>query len=191
EVTTSYSPNDAQLFGPTVAPHTGGITNTLSYKGFEVSALLSFAAGNYHFNNDRTNVEIPDYYADQVSRALLNEWRKPGDVTQIPNPLLPYQSNTTHFMEKGDFIRLRNLVVGYSLPRTILEKIKISSARIYFQGQNLWTGTKFQSFDPEISGLNQSLSTNPNAGGASFTGSLTGAQYPAMRQGTIGLQIGF
>ncbi len=191
EVTTTYSPNDAQLYGPTLAPHTGGITNTLSFKGFEVSALFSFAVGNYIFNNDRTNVEIPDYYGDQMSRALLNEWKKPGDITQIPNPLLPHQSNTTHFMEKGDFIRLRNLVVGYSFPKAILEKIKISSARIYFQGQNLWTGTKFQSFDPEISGLNQSLSTDPNAAAATFNGSLRGAQYPAMRQGTIGLQIGF
>lgn len=191
EITSTYSPNDAQLFGPTLAPHTGGITNTLSYKGFEVSALLSFVAGGYLFNNDRTNVEIPDYYGDQVSRALLNEWKKPGDITQIPNPLLPYQSNTTHFMEKSDFIRLRNLTVGYSLPKSILDKAKLSSVRIYFQGQNLWTGTKFQGFDPEISGINSSLSTNPNAAAGTFTGSLTGAQYPALRQGTLGLQIGF
>ena len=55
-----------------------------------------------------------------------------------------------------------------------MQRTKITTARIYFQGQNLWTGTNFQGFDPEISGT-----------------SLTGAQYPAMRQGTVGLQIGF
>lgn len=174
EVTSTYSPNDAQLYGPTLAPHTGGITNTVSFKGIEVSALFSFAVGNYIFNNDRTNVEIPDYYGDQVSRALLTEWKKPGDITQIPNPLLPHRTNITHFMEKGDFVRLRNLTVGYNFPKTLLLRTKITTARIYFQGQNLWTGTDFQGFDPEIAGT-----------------SLTGAQYPAMRQATLGLQIGF
>ncbi|WP_266361989.1 SusC/RagA family TonB-linked outer membrane protein [Tellurirhabdus rosea] len=174
EITETYSPNDAQIFGPREAPYFGGVTNTLRFKGIEVSALFTYAFGNYIFNNDRTNVENPNYYADNVSRALLREWQKAGDITDIPNPNLPYQTAVTHFLEKGDFLRLRNLTVSYNLPGTLMRKAKMSSARIFVQGQNMLTFTKFQGFDPEITG-----------------GQLTGAQYPALRTFTAGLGIGF
>lgn len=174
EITTVYSPNDAQIFGPREAPFFGGITNSLRFRGLEVSALFTYAFGNYIFNNDRTNVEIPDYYTDNVSRALLREWQKAGDVTDIPNPNLPFNTSITHFLEKGDFLRLRNLTVSYSLPATTLRAAKLSSLRVFFQGQNFLTFTQFQGFDPEITG-----------------GQLTGAQYPALRTFTVGLGIGF
>lgn len=174
EITTTYSPSDAQIFGPREAPYFGGFTNSFRFKGLELSALFTYAFGNFIFNNDRTNVEIPDYYADNVSRALLREWQKPGDITDIPNPNLPFQTSVTHFLEKGDFLRLRNLTLSYSLPTPTLRKAKMSSVRLFFQGQNVLTFTNFQGFDPEITG-----------------GQLSGAQYPALRTYTVGLGIGF
>ena len=174
EITTKYSPDDAQIFGPREAPYFGGVTNTLRFKGIEVSALLTYAFGNFIYNNDRVNVEIPEYYADNMSRTLLGEWQKPGDITNLPNPNLPHQTSITHFLEKGDFVRLRNLTVAYSLPPAIARRAEMSSARIFFQGQNVLTFTDFQGFDPEITG-----------------GQLTGAQYPALRTFTVGLGLGF
>jgi TonB-dependent starch-binding outer membrane protein SusC len=174
EITTTYTPDDAQAFGPREAPYFGGFNNSFRFKGIEVSALFVYGFGNYIFNNDRTNVEIPDYYADNVSRALLREWQKPGDITDIPNPNLPHQTDITHFLEKGDFARLRNLTVSYSLPATVVRRAKMSSARFFLQGQNILTFTDFQGFDPEITG-----------------GLLSGAQYPAMRTFTAGVTLGF
>lgn len=176
ELTTDYSPDDAQIFGVREAPYFGGFTNTIRFKGLELSALFTYAFGNYIYNNDRTNVEIPDYYADNVSRALLREWQKPGDITDVPDPnsVKGYQTSTTHFLEKGDFMRLRNLMLTYNLPAALVRRAKMTSARVFVQGQNLLTFTKFQGFDPEITG-----------------GQLTGAQYPAMRTFTAGVGFGF
>ena len=174
EITSTYSPDDAQIFGPRESPYFGGVTNIFRFKGVELSALFTYAFGNYIFNNDRTNVEIPDYYADNVSRALLREWQKAGDITDIPNPNLPFETSITHFLEKGDFLRLRNLMVSYSLPTKTLNRTKLASVRLFVQGNNVLTFTNFQGFDPEITG-----------------GQLTGAQYPALRTYTVGLGIGF
>jgi hypothetical protein len=68
---------------------------------------------------------------------------------------------------------MRNIILSYSLPSSILSKAKLSNARVYVQGQNLLTFTEFLGFDPEIS-----------------TGNLSGAQYPALRTVTFGLTLG-
>jgi hypothetical protein len=83
------------------------------------------------------------------------------------------QIKVTRFLEKGDFMRLRNVTFAYNLPTKLLQKAKIASCRIFVQGQNLATFTKFKGYDPEL------------------TGTLVGAQYPAMKQLTGGINIGF
>lgn len=174
ETTENYSPNDRQIFGMRDAPYFGGITNSFSFKGLEFNFLWSFVLGNKVYNNDRTNVEDPTYFIDNVSRALLREWRRPGDITDIPRPTQEMQRGTTRFLEKGDFWRLRNVMLAYNFPSTLVSKAKISSLRMFVQGQNVFTITDFLGFDPEITG-----------------GQLTGAQYPAMRTVTFGLNLGF
>ncbi|MCU0450199.1 MAG: TonB-dependent receptor [Bernardetiaceae bacterium] len=174
EVTTTYSPNDRQIFGTRDAPFFGGITNSLSFKGLELSFLLNYVLGSKVYNNDRTNVEDPTYYADNVSRDLVREWQRPGDITDIPNPDQEMQRGTTRFLEDGSFWRLRNVMLSYTLPASVVSKAKLSMVRVFVQGQNALTWTKFRGFDPELA-----------------QGTLVGAQYPALRQVTFGLNIGF
>jgi TonB-dependent starch-binding outer membrane protein SusC len=174
EITTTYSPNDRQIFGTRDAPFFGGINNSLSFKGLELSFLLNYVLGSKVFNNDRVNVEEPTYYADNVSRDLLTEWQRPGDITNIPTPDQEMQAGTTRFLEDGSFWRLRNITLAYTLPTSLVSKAKLNSVRVFVQGQNALTWTKFRGFDPELS-----------------QGTLTGAQYPALRQVTFGLNVGF
>jgi hypothetical protein len=174
KVTEQYSANDRVIVGSFEAPFFGGFGSSVNYKGLELSAFFSFVKGNEIFNNDRTNVENPTYLTDNLSRDLLREWRNPGDKTNILSPKANFQSGTTHFVEKGDFLRFRNASVSYSLPKQWMNAVKISSVRFFVQGQNLFTWTDFQGYDPEIS-----------------TGSLTGAQYPALRTITAGVNVGF
>jgi TonB-linked SusC/RagA family outer membrane protein len=174
KVTETYSANNRQIVGSYEAPYFGGFGSSLNYKGFEVSAFFSFVAGNKIFNNDRTNVENPSYLWDNLSVDLVNEWKNPGDITEIPRSGATFRSATTHFVESGDFLRLRNAMVSYSLPRNWTRAAKISNVRLFVQGQNLVTWTDFKGFDPEIN-----------------TGSLSGAQYPALRTVTFGLNVGF
>ncbi len=174
EVTENYNPDDRQIFGVRDAPYFGGITNTFTFKGFELNFLWNYVLGNKVYNNDRTNVEDPTYFIDNVSRVLLREWQKPGDITDIPRPTQEMQRGTTRFLEKGDFWRLRNVVLAYNFPLQMLSKAKISGLRLFVQGQNVFTITDFLGFDPEITG-----------------GVLTGAQYPALRTVTFGVNLSF
>lgn len=175
--TNTYRPEDAKVFGTSDAPYFGGITNTFEYKGVQLSVFWTYAFGNEIYNNDRSNVENPSYIASSISRDLLREWRNPGDITDIPSPksiIDEYQSLTTRYLENGSFWRLRNIELAYSLPKKLMDKIKLGSVRVFVQGQNLVTVTKFRGFDPEI--------TNSSLGGA---------QYPTLRSVTAGLNIGF
>ena len=172
--TETYSDNDKQIIGVRDAPYFGGFTNTFKYKGFEVGVFFSFLYGNKIFNNDRANVENPTYFYDNMALLVAKEWRKPGDITNIPRANQTFRAATTHFLEDGSFLRLRNVQVAYNLPASVAKSLKISNARFFVLGQNLWTGFKFLGFDPEVS-----------------AGTLTGAQYPAMKTVTVGLSVGF
>jgi TonB-dependent starch-binding outer membrane protein SusC len=166
--------NDRQIFGTRDAPYFGGFTNKFNFKGVDLSVFFTYLFGNLVYNNDRTNVEDPSYFFDNMSRAVSREWRKPGDITDIPRPGQVMRRNTTRFLEDGSFLRLRNIQLGYNLPESAAKAIRLSNVRFYVMGENLWTGFKFLGFDPELS-----------------TGVLTGAQYPALRTITAGLTIGF
>jgi TonB-linked SusC/RagA family outer membrane protein len=173
EVTEVYDPNDRVIVGTVEAPFFGGFGSSLNFKGFEVSAFFSFVRDNKIYNNDRQNVENPAYLWDNLSRELTTEWTTAGQETNIPRPGSPFRSGTTRFVEDGDFVRLRNVNVSYTLPQSWANTVKLQTIRLYAQGQNLATWTDFRGFDPEVS-----------------TGSLIGAQYPALRTITFGLNIG-
>ena len=170
---------DRVIYGTADAPWFGGISSTLAYKGFDLSAQVNFFLDRELFNNDRNNVINPQYYFDNMSVEVLREWRNPGDITDVPRPTATggnaYRANTTRLLEDASFWRLRNVMLGYTLPQNLLSRAKIKSARVFVQGQNWLTWTKFQSFDPELSqGIAES-----------------GSQYPALIQTTVGLSIGF
>ncbi|MCY7292686.1 MAG: SusC/RagA family TonB-linked outer membrane protein, partial [Ferruginibacter sp.] len=166
--------NDRQIFGTRDAPFFGGFTNKLTYKNFDFSFFFTYVFGNLVYNNDRTNVEDPSYFGDNMSLEIAKEWRKIGDVTNIPRSSQRMRTLTTRFLEDGSFLRLRNVQLAYSLPSKAAKAIKLTSARFFVMAENLWTGTKFLGFDPELS-----------------NGQLTGAQYPALRTITAGLTLGF
>lgn len=176
--TQTFSTDDKVILGTSDAPWFGGISTNVSYKGFDLSAQLNFFLNRVMYNNDLNNVSNPGYYWDNMSVHLLKEWRQPGDITDVPRPTSSggnaYQDETTRFMQDASFWRLRNVTLGYNLPSSLLAKAKMRSARIFVQGQNWWTSTKFESFDPEMGGS-----------------SLVGAQYPALIQTTVGVSIGF
>ena len=173
ETTNVYDPDDREIIGSIDPPHFGGFSNTFSYKGVELNVLFTYAFGHYIYNNDRFNVEYPDYWYSNLAKSVLREWREPGDVTDIPSPFNEFHAETTRFVEKGNYFRLRNVTLSYNLPNTLLNKIKIRSVRVFAQGQNLYVWHKFQGYDPEV--------TAPTLGGA---------QYPQLQTVTFGINLG-
>lgn len=172
--TTTYDPADRVVVGKTDPPHFGGVTNNFGFKGVELSVQFNYMFGHKVYNNDRTNIENPGYYYSSFARKMLNAWKQSGDVTDVPSLLDDYHPETTRYVEDGDFIRLRNVMLSYSLPASIAGKIKASTLRFFVQGQNLYTWHKVESYDPEIP-----------------SGFLLGAQYPQLKTVTFGLTAGF
>jgi TonB-linked SusC/RagA family outer membrane protein len=171
--TNIYDPSDAVIVGTIDPPQFGGFGTDLSWRGIGLNALFTYTIGGVVYNNDRFNVEFPGYWFSRVASSLLTEWQKPGDITNIPSPFNDFHGETTRFVEKSDHLRLRNVTLSYSLPTTVLQRMKISSLRLYVQGQNLKVWHNFQGWDPEIT-----------------TGILSGAQYPQLKTITFGLNLG-
>lgn len=176
-ITETYNDNLRTILGTSDAPWFGGFSTTVAYKGFDLSAQVNFFLGRILYNNEYKNLMEPSYYTDNLHTDRLREWRNPGDQTDIPGfnyGILGTADNSTWMVDNGDFWRLRNVTLGYTFSKRLLDKMKIKSLRVFAQGQNIWTGTKVRSFDPEIAGQ-----------------SLTGAFYPALVQGTFGISVGF
>ena len=172
--TETYSLNDRQIVGNSDPTHFGGFGADVAYKGLAMNAQFSYFGGQKAYNNERTNLENPDYYTDNVNATLLSEWQKPGDITKIPRPGDTFVAETTRFLENNSFIRLRAVTLSYTMPTSIIQKVKMRSIMFYMSGTNLVTFTKFVSRDPELVGA-----------------SLVGAVYPAMRTVQVGVRLGF
>ncbi|WEK35934.1 MAG: TonB-dependent receptor [Candidatus Pseudobacter hemicellulosilyticus] len=172
-VTETYSANYRQMIGPTDPPHYGGFGTNLNYKGIELDVLFSYAFGNYVYNNERMNLSYWGYVFTGLDRDLLTQWQKPGDVTNVPSAFSTFRSGTTRFVEKGDFLRLRNVMLAYNLPASMLSRAKIRSLRVFAQGQNLFVLHNFLGYDPEVA-----------------SGMLGGGQYPQLKTVTFGVNLG-
>jgi TonB-linked SusC/RagA family outer membrane protein len=151
-----------QLTGKTAMPkYFGSFTNTFTYKGLSLQAQFYYNFGNYIYST------WENYFSSEGQRLpgmgqLTNElraWQKPGDHTDIPRIVLGGNKSSnrpsTRYLYKGDYIRLRNVQLGYSLPKDIVSKAKISSLMVYVRGTNLLTFAtdKNIGIDPELGTL--------------------------------------
>jgi TonB-linked SusC/RagA family outer membrane protein len=152
---------DRQILGNALPKFFGGITNNLSYKGFDLGILFNFQYGNKILNLNRFFGEGGG--TRDANRVLfasqLNRWQKPGDQTDVPR-LTAYGLNYTldqnsRFMENGSFIRLKSLNFGYTLPKQFTQRFKIETLRVYVIATNLLLITKYTGPDPEanVTGL--------------------------------------
>jgi TonB-linked SusC/RagA family outer membrane protein len=189
-VTNTYSQATRQYTGTSASPKfTGGFTNTFSYKGVSLSAFFNFVYGNEVYNNSRAyfdNDGLYESYNAMVLKSGWSRWEKVGDVATHPKPVLGgnHDSNqqSSRYLEDGSYIRLRNITLGYQIPTSWLSKIKISSARIFVSGDNLWTGTKFSGIDPEVVLAPDDNDPNVIPGSSSF-------RYPISKKILFGVNI--
>ena len=176
EVTTEFNESDKVMIGKSyIAPWQGGFGTSLSWKGLTLSAQFSWVADRWMFNNDRFFEESNGLYSsyNQSRRLLYDRWKQPGDVTDIPRYGVTPQMDS-RFLEDASFLRLKNVMISYSIPADALKKSKFfTSARIYLQAQNLFTFTQFMGLDPESSS------------------NVYKAQYPMSRQYSIGVDLSF
>jgi TonB-linked SusC/RagA family outer membrane protein len=148
--------SDIEAVGNALPKFTGGLTNTFNYKGFDLNVFFNFVYGNKVYNNN--NYFLEGGGTRDANRAMdtyqLTRWQKPGDVTDLPRLTALGQnytlSPTSRNIEDGSFIRLNSVNLGYTIPKRITEKAKISNLRLYVSGTNLALWTKYKGPDPEI-----------------------------------------
>lgn len=161
----------------------GGITNTFNYKNFDASFLFSFAGGNHIVNTGihtlYNNVNLNQHV------NVLNAWKAPGDQTDIAVrainsfvPTIPINSDfksSSQFLQNAGYIKLKSIIMGYTLDNSIAKKIGMQSLRFFAQGQNLWTRTDVDYVDPEFA-----------TGGGSI-----GLSSPIIRGFSLGINANF
>jgi TonB-dependent starch-binding outer membrane protein SusC len=174
----SITTDDREIIGNPNPDFTLGLTNTFGYKGFDFSFFLHSIYGNDIFNGTRIYIEGPTDLDNQTTN-VLRRWQKPGDITDMPR--IGDDLKSSRFIENGSFLRIKNVTFGYSLPKDLLKKIYMKSARIYVSGQNLYTFTTYSGMDPEV---NYASTDNIIMGTDFFT-------YPQSRTILMGLNIGF
>ena len=175
---TTSSALSAIIEGKTGLPKGfGGINTNLSYKNFSLFLLFNYQYGNYIWDGATGYIRTDGYSPyNNMSKDMLQRWQKPGDITDVPRPSISTQGrayNSTAWIHKGDFLRLKNLTLSYNLPKEIISKVSLKSVRAYMSGTNLLTFSGLD-FDPEV----------PMGGYVSFT-------LPAMKTLTFGLEISF
>lgn len=146
------------LQGSALPKLTGGITNTFEYKNFDLSAIFNFALGGKILDSDYISLMNGfSSVGSALSVDMLNRWTTPGQITDVPALKFgnsDYGSASTRHLFSGDYLRLRNVTLGYTLPQSLIAKTKnvVKSMRFYVQGDNFWTLSKLkQGADPETS----------------------------------------
>jgi len=176
---------DRAIIGNALPKFTGGFQNTLSYKNISLDFFFQFVYGNDIYN--MTQVELEFLNGRQNQSITVLDRFKPGvnentDVARAGNPEYTYfrQSNS-RWIEDGSFIRMKNVTLAYDMPLKKWNVNWLSSARIYFNGQNLWLLSKYRGYDPEV---------NVNSQSNTLLG-FDYCSYPSAKTYTFGLKIGF
>lgn len=153
-----------------------------TYKGFDLSMLLSGAFGHKLYNSNRYFYEGMNSGSNFL-KSTLNAWTPDNRDTNVPRAVYSDPNGnlleSDRFLESGDFIRLRQLQIGYSIPMSVTNKLQIDQLRIYLSGENLVTLTKYTGIDPEFSRASV-LNTGVDK-----------LIYPFTRSFTVGLQLTF
>lgn len=160
---------DQKVWKNTNPKYVGGFDNTFRYKAFDLNVLMTYQLGFYVYNGSRAGLLDQRFWNN--ADIVLKRWQKPGDVTDIPR--LIYADNISNGsgnpisanVQKGDFVKLRSIALGYNLPAKWMSKVGLTNGRVYVSGQNLAIFTSYEGPDPEVSAngngnLNQGVDRN-------------------------------
>ena len=189
---------DRTFIGNPEPKFTFGLNNNFRWKGFDVNLFITGSVGNKVFNylaqqqSDPTNRWVTlksvcdfakyDLIDPNGDRTLANmQMTNPGASTyRIDQAKANENSRMSNiYIEDGSYVRIKNLAIGYTVPKKLLQKIHIDNLRIYFNVQNLWTITKYKGYDPEVGAYNQNVLLR----GVDY------ARYPSQRIYTFGLNL--
>jgi TonB-linked SusC/RagA family outer membrane protein len=171
--------SDKRIIGPSLPKFFGGFGTRANYKGFDLGASFRYSGGNYIYN--RTRVDLFSMNFGNNGAEILGRWKSVSEPGDGWTPKLWYGNNFmnqndqgfTRFVEKGNYLKLSTLTLGYTLPKAWVRKVGIENLRVFAQGQDLLIFTKYTGIDPEMA----------SSGGLDFNGT------PNQRVITFGINM--
>ena len=152
------------------------LNNTFAYRGFDLSIFIQGIAGNKIVNANRFWSEAMAVAQNQTTETL-GRWTGAGTSNTTPRAVFNDPNKNTRpsdrFIEDGSYVRIKNITLGYTIPQQMIKRFHISTARLYVSGQNLFTATKYNGFDPEVG-----------------TNGIDNNVYPVTRTINIGINLG-
>ena len=153
--TADFAEANFVVLGNPNPPFLGAITNTFGYKGVGLTFTFQGVAGNKIQMAGDPYMAANATWFDNQTTDQLDSWKEPGDVTMVPQARLGYsngdQGRSSRYISDGDYVKLRSAMLSYDLPASFVRKLNLTGLRVYLQGQNLLTFTKFIGWDPEVS----------------------------------------
>lgn len=162
----SIDVNDRTFFGNPNPDFTSGLNLAVSYKGFDLSTFLYLSIGNDVLNYVKYWTDFPQVFDGAVSKAAYyDSWTPDRPNAKVPRLERSSNFSTTqqfnsYYLESGSFLKMKSLILGYTLPQTTTSKWGISSLRVYFQAANLFMITNYTGIDPELQGADINNNTN-------------------------------
>ena len=179
-LTENYNNANRKIMGEVEPDMIGGFGTSVSYKGIRFSMQFEYKFGHSVYMMESRYTMSDGYsWPSNQSAELLNHWKEPGDVVPNPKPLVNNGSNsnawgTSRYLERGDYLRLREITLSYTIPQEITKKASLDKIRVYVSGINLYTWHDVSYWDPE----------RPATGGGYL-------QYPGAKSLTFGVNVGF
>jgi TonB-dependent starch-binding outer membrane protein SusC len=170
------------------SPHpklTMGLNLGTTYKSFDLNAFIFGTYGNKIFNATKIQTYFMNFNSNVAKGVVENQGV--GLNPKINGLDASSRSSSTFYVEDGSYTRLGNLQLGYRIPKATIAKLGLSSARVYLQGQNLFTITKYSGVDPAVSNANIGNSGNVN----DLRSGYDNGNYPSNKITTLGLSLEF
>ena len=171
------SEDDLAVIGNPIPEMTLGFNLNLDYKGFDFATSLYASIGN---DAVRSYERFLTY--SNKSRLYLDRWTGEGSTNTTPRASTNASNNylfSDFFVEDASFLRIQNVQLGYTIPNSALEKLKMDKIRLYVSANNLYTFTNYSGYNPDVS------NSNPTAAGVDL------GQYPQTRTYTLGINVSF
>lgn len=200
-----WSTDDRTVIGNAAPKFSGGMNNTFAYKGFDLTIFMNFVFGNEVFNMS-TQRFIGPYLANQNTLETMNSrftlidpatGKESADLARLAamnpgqyretamwnisgNNKTAISDHSSYYIEDGSYLRLNTITLGYTLPKQVTQKAKISNARVYCTLNNIHTFSSYTGYDPEVA-----------ASGSALTPGIDNSAYPRSKSWVVGVNLTF
>jgi TonB-linked SusC/RagA family outer membrane protein len=178
---------DKTFFGSYQPKYTYGLNGNVSYKDFDLNFGFTASVGGKVYNAKKAVRGINQLTDNIEADVARDRWTPNNPNTGEPRAYTGILPASTYFLEKGDYLRLNNLTLGYTLPKALLDKAKIRNIRLFLTAQNLFTITSYTGFTPEL----QTSIPGAPAENANINQGVDLNSYPSTRTFAFGLNVGF